>query len=164
MPDKFYARLEQDLTVQDFEHSSVWGSYYAPEDIDDIVRWGISRMAVEEALAAVGWEDGCFFPLPVEAADTEWFRGKLFGVTATTPARRSYPGYVYVADSIDVPPGAIGSERYEFPTLFVDGEQIGLSNPTPHTKRRIDELGGWSLFPLEIEICVTGERWTYSPY
>lgn len=51
------------LTQQHFERSPAWAKYCCPDDIDEIVSWGLDRREVNDRFAAVGYSDGVAFPV-----------------------------------------------------------------------------------------------------
>jgi hypothetical protein len=134
------------LTAEDFELSPLWGSYYAPEDIDDIVRWGFDEDRVRAALAAADWEDGAVFPLPVEAADTEWMRGKFFAARVTTAGGTVLRGLIFSCD---------GDDRVEV-GLFNAGRQYALGYDAGRLATILGETG---IYPIDVVNLVTGDAW-----
>jgi hypothetical protein len=138
------------LTAEDFQQSPLWAGYYEPDDVDEMVRWGIPETAVRDALDGVQWEDDHYFPLPLDAANSKWMRGKLFGITATTTNGLRLSGYA--------------GETHDYLVVFFYGEAFVLSS---HTPDGVDTLsaatGSGSVFPLVIDDHVTGETWVYPP-
>lgn len=134
------------LTAEDFELSPLWGSYYEPDDVDEIVSWGFDEARVRAALAAAGWEDGACFPLPIEAAASDWMRGKFFAAQATTPGGTVLRGLIYGCD---------GNDRVEV-ALFAGGSCYRL----PYSAERLALIVGEScLYPLDVVNLVTGDTW-----
>lgn len=145
-PSDFVVKPDTALTAEDFALSPLWAGYYEPDDVDEIVRWGIDEDRVRAALDAVGWEDDHYFPLPVEAVNSRWGRGRLFGVQATTRDGTTLAGYV--------------GENRDVVVLFREAARFVLSGHTPQEAARLSKhLHEGALFPIAVTNCVTGERW-----
>ena len=52
-----------DLSRQHFEQHPAWADYSEPEDIEEIVSWGVERAAVVEQLERVRYSDEFVFPV-----------------------------------------------------------------------------------------------------
>lgn len=137
------------LTASDFEQSPIWAGYYEPGDVEAIVGLGIPEPIVLAALDAVDWQDDHYFPLPMEAQDSHWVRGKMFSVTATTASGSKLAGWVWEG-------------THSLVNLFLDGDQYVLTADTPNECDRLAaRLDEKTLFPLTVENSVTGEHWVY---
>jgi hypothetical protein len=145
-PTDFVVKADTALTLEDFALSPLWAGYYEPDDVTEIVRWGVSEGRVRAALDAVRWQDDHYFPLPLEAANTKWMRGKLFAVVATTASGTTLSGYV--------------GERQNFAAVFFRGARYVLSEHTPQEAERLAKaLCEPSVFPLALVNRVNGEAW-----
>lgn len=132
------------LTVGDFERSLLWAGYYEPDDVAEIVRWGISEHVVRAALDAVNWEDDHYFPIPLEAAQSYWMRGKLYAARITSADGSIFAGYV--------------GEGHDYVAVFIDGETFVLASDFPNASRSLPFT-----LPLAIINRVTGEIWYFTP-
>ena len=138
------------LTAADFERAPLWAGYYEPDDLTEMVRWGIPEDVARNALDEIGWEDDHYFPLPLEAANSDWMRGKLFGVTATGADGSEFSGYV--GGGRDYIALFVGDQTYTISSLFPDG----LDRLERETEKR-------KIAPFSLVNRVTGEHWTYTP-
>lgn len=147
---EFLIKADVALTAEDFAHSPLWAGYYEPDDVAEIVRWGVSEDRVRAALDAVDWQDDHYFPLPVEAANTHWMRGKLYAAQATTSGGKPLTGYI--------------GERQDLVVIFVDGARYVLTANTPEEADRLaNAIGEPTIFPLALTNRVTGEAWQLVP-
>lgn len=132
------------LTAGDFERSLLWAGYYEPDDVEEIVRWGIPEHVVRAALDAVGWEDDNYFPLPLEAARSDWMRGKLYAAQITCADGSTFTGYV--------------GEGRDYVAVFTSSETCVLSSRFPEVNRSLP-----GPMPLAITNRVTDEIWQFPP-
>lgn len=101
------------LTQQHFEQCPAWAKYCCPDDIDEIVSWGLDRQAVNERFAEVGYSDGVAFPVlrTVPLPDFQF----LFLVARITAADGTeFAGYI------------LGQHPYVL-AVFHDGEEYGFN-------------------------------------
>ena len=140
-PREFTLKPQASLTSNDFADMPLWAGYYEPDDVDAIVRWGVSEAEVRAALNRVNWEDDHFFPLPVESVKSHWGRGKLYAVTATFPDDTHHSGYV--------------GEGRDHLVVFIEGRQRVLSALLPDINHGLP-------LPIRVNNRVTGEQWTFS--
>lgn len=125
------------LSAGDFENAPLWAGYYEPDDLKEIARWTGSLDQARAALEAVGWADDHYFPLPLEAVDSKWMRGKLFAASARTASGSMLAAY-------------IGEDR-DYVVTFVDDERFVLSEHTGEEERRLAaKLRVQTALPLEI--------------
>lgn len=144
----FRIKSLDELTALDFDEAPLWVGYYEPDDVEGIIRWGVPEPTIRAALDAAGWEDDHYFPLPVEAAQSEWMRGKLFGATVTTAGGTRLSGYV--------------GETRSYVVAFSAGERFVLSSDTPAEQRRLSTtIGEKTLLPLRVVNRVTAETWSF---
>lgn len=149
----FVLKYGADLKAEDFDQFSLWAPYCATDDVEEMVYWGYPEATVRAGLDEIRWSDDYYFPLPLEAANSEWMRDKLFGAVATT------------ADGIDLP--AYVGEDHRYVAVFIDEEEIFLapgsySDPEGKKRRLASLLGTNALFPIRVLNRVTGERWTFA--
>lgn len=145
----FYLKHMGTLTAEDFQRSPLWAGYYEPDDFEEIVRWGIPESTAREALDRVNWEDDHYFPLPLNAANSSWMRGKLYGISATTRSGLRLSGYT--------------GESRDYLVIFHNGKSFVLSSQTTYSINALSlSLGGGSVIPLQIENHVTGEVWDFT--
>ncbi|MBB4839832.1 hypothetical protein HNP52_002924 [Sphingomonas kyeonggiensis] len=137
----FHLKPEDALSSRDFNERPLWAGYYEPDDVDDIVRWGVPEAEVRAALDEVGWADDHYFPLPVEAARSYWMRGKLYAVTATLPDGTEHTGYV--------------GEDHSYLAVFTEGGLRVASDLFP-------EIDHGLALPIRVNNRVTGEQWTFA--
>jgi hypothetical protein len=154
--------VKADLTTADLENSLLWAGYYEPDEIADIVSWGYSESEVRAAFEAVGWEDGWFFPLPLEAKDTSWFRGKLFGIEATTKG-----GVVLAGLVLDIDPASVdlfyNSTRYCLSAIDSGRLLQALGGRSDQPDALCRALGNADIYPLTIRNLVNGESFSFTP-
>jgi hypothetical protein len=132
------------LTAGDFERSLLWAGYYEPDDVEEIVRWGTPEDVVRTALDAVGWEDDHYFPIPLEAARSDWMRGKLYAAQITCADGSTFAGYI--------------GEGRDYVAIFKGGETFVLSSRFPEVNRPLP-----GPMPLAITNRVTDEIWHFPP-
>lgn len=132
------------LTEADFETSPLWAGYYEPDDLDEIIRWGIPEASARKALDQIGWEDDHYFPLPVEAAASEWMRGKFYAATVTDVQGRVFMGFV--------------GENRDWVTVFTEQENCTLSSRLPECNPPLMR----AVSPYAVCNLVTGETWSFS--
>jgi hypothetical protein len=140
-PPNFHLKPAESLSSCDFDEMPLWAGYYEPDDVDEIVRWGVPEAHVRAELDRIGWEDDHYFPLPLEAVQSDWMRGKLYAVTATFPDGVQCTGYV--------------GEDHRYLVVFIDGEQRVVSSLLPEIPHGLP-------LPIRVSNRVTGEQWTFS--
>ncbi len=144
----FRVKPLDELRADDFDEAPLWAAYYEPDDVDEIVRWGVPEATVRAALDATGWKDDHYFPLPAEAVHSRWGRGKLLGATVATALGTELSGYV--------------GETRSYVVAFHDGRRFVISSDTTDEERGLSaSLGEDTILPLAISNRVTGESWAY---
>jgi hypothetical protein len=139
--EQFHLKPLASLSGSDFDQKPLWAGYYEPDDIGEIVRWGVPEADVRAALDRVGWEDDHYFPLPAEALQSDWMRGKLYAVTATFPDGTQQTGYV-------------GEDRSYLVVFTEKGQRVVSSLLT--------EIVHDLPLPIRVSNRVTGEQWIFS--
>jgi hypothetical protein len=155
-PQGFYLQHHLSLRADDFERSPLWAPYYSFDDVEEMVSWGYPEPLVRECLAEINYSDDYYFPLPVEAANSEWGRDKLFAVTIVAPNEVRLSGYV--------------GETHRYVAVFAKGQTIYLDNldlGSGYATIRDDDqrlaalLGIRTSLPLRVMNRVTGENWIH---
>ncbi len=85
--------MHEEFSRSNFEESQVWGSYYEPDDIDDIVEMGFSREEVTRELEKVNWSDSYCFPI-AENTKIGSFMYEYRKAVFTTESGKVFSGYV----------------------------------------------------------------------
>ncbi|MBZ9648998.1 hypothetical protein K9B33_15740 [Sphingobium sp. 3R8] len=140
-PKNFYLKPHRALSSRDFDEMPLWAGYYEPDDVSEIVRWGVPEAEVHAALDQIDWADDHYFPLPLAAVKSNWARGKLYAVTATFPDETERTGYVGEGD--------------DYLVVFFQGSQQLVS-------KRLPEIDHGLPMPIRVKNRVTGEQWVFS--
>lgn len=159
-PRKFV--FKEELTPADFETSLLWAGYYEPDEVDKIVSWGFDEAEVRAALQAADWQDGWMFPLPLEAKDTEWFRGKMFAVEATTAAGITLPGWLNDTQNSGLEL-FLGASRYALVHVTAAKLLGDLGGPTPQPDAFCQALRRTDVYPLTVLNLATAETFSFTP-
>lgn len=130
-----------DLSQQHFEQYPAWADYSEPDDIEEIVRWGVERGAVVAELERVHYSDEFVFPI-LRTDPLPSFRFLYLRAEFTAADGSRFAGYV------------IGEHPYCV-AVFHGNEDFGFNATLPDLAdeelarlRRVSRLPLTPFFPL----------------
>jgi hypothetical protein len=124
------------LSPRHFEEYPAWADYSEPEDIEEIVRWGIEREAIVQELEQTGYSDEYVFPVlctdPLPS-----FRFLYLKADFTAADGMQFTGYV------------IGQRPYCVAVFHDDEDFVFNSSLSDLGAEELERLRSWSGLALD---------------